>query len=214
MSFKLTTAVRVLALDVDGVVLGDGVRLGWARAAEHHLGISEDVLQQRFFRPHWYEAAVGRRSLQDKFAGVIATEGFAFSADDIIRLWLKDDVRHVNTDAIHEALAWQREFDERLVLATNQEAVRAAHIWDGVGLRAHFDRMLVSCELGATKPDAEFFTAADQMLDIERPDEVLLIDDRPNNVEAARYHGWQAVYASGESEAVAAIQELVSQSRS
>jgi putative hydrolase of the HAD superfamily len=214
LSTKPTAAVRVLALDVDGVVLGDGQRRPWDEHIVRDLGVSKPFPQEKLFAPHWYAAAIGMTSIRDGFKDVIEAEGLALDVDEVIRYWFKDDVRHVNTDVIHEALVWRQVFGGRLFLATNQEALRAAHIWDGVGLRAHFDGMLVSCELGAVKPSPEFFAAADESLGVDDPAEVFFIDDGAENVAAAQSHGWRATRAAGEEEVVAAIQALVAGSKS
>ena len=205
---------KVLALDVDGVVLGDGQRAPWDEHIERDLGISRSLSQSKLFAAYWHDAAIGLTSIRDGFEAAIKAEGIGLDVDELIAYWFKDDVRHVNTDVIHEALVWRQVCGGRLFLATNQEALRAAHLWDGVGLRAHFDGMLASCKLGATKPDAKFYAAADDVMGTSEPSEVFFIDDSAENVAAALAHGWQAVQATGETEVVAAIQKLVAETES
>jgi FMN phosphatase YigB (HAD superfamily) len=53
-----------------------------------------------------------------------------------------------------------------------------------LGYRAYFDHLLYSCELGFTKPSAEYFSSALAKIAIE-PSEVLFIDDHEANVSAA-----------------------------
>lgn len=55
-------------------------------------------------------------------------------------------------------------------------------------LDRHFEYVLASCHLGVRKPDVAFYEALLQRID-RRPDEVLFIDDREGNVEAARRCG-------------------------
>lgn len=55
-----------------------------------------------------------------------------------------------------------------------------------------------SAALGAMKPDAAFFVAADALIHEGGRSPVLLLDDRLDNVEAARAHGWLAVHVTGE----------------
>lgn len=51
-----------------------------------------------------------------------------------------------------------------------------------------FDEQIYSCDLKQVKPDKELYTAALKKLGAE-PDEVIFIDNKPRNVEAARSAG-------------------------
>lgn len=45
-------------------------------------------------------------------------------------------------------------------LATNQQAYRANFMTSTLGYAEHFDHLLYSCELGHSKPSAEYFSSA------------------------------------------------------
>jgi putative hydrolase of the HAD superfamily len=64
-------------------------------------------------------------------------------------------------------------------------AVRAAPWSDAV---AH---LVFSADIGLAKPDPAIFAHADAVYGT-RPCDVLFFDDRPDNVAAARAHGWDA----------------------
>lgn len=72
-----------------------------------------------------------------------------------------------------------------LHLATVQEYERARHIWEELALRDRFDGMHYAAALGAAKPDARFFAAA-QAGSGFRADEIFFIDDEQANIDAAR----------------------------
>jgi putative hydrolase of the HAD superfamily len=65
------------------------------------------------------------------------------------------------------------------------DAVRAAS-WS-----AAFDVLVFSADLGLAKPDPEIFARADALYGTAAR-EVVFFDDRPDNVAAARAHGWAA----------------------
>ena len=73
-------------------------------------------------------------------------------------------------------------------LASNQERNRARHMSEQLGYTRAFDREFYSCELGCTKPSAAFFEAIVQQAGLD-PARTLFIDDRQDNVEAARACG-------------------------
>jgi putative hydrolase of the HAD superfamily len=77
-------------------------------------------------------------------------------------------------------------------------AVRAAS-WSG-----HVDRLVFSADLALVKPDPAIYAAADDVYGT-RPDEVVFFDDRADNVDAARRHGWDAHVWAGPEAALAVI---------
>ncbi|MBP3255840.1 MAG: HAD-IA family hydrolase [Clostridia bacterium] len=59
-----------------------------------------------------------------------------------------------------------------------------------------YDYAFLSYEMGCKKPDLEMFQAVQDKLPFDKKD-ILLIDDRTNNVEAARGFGWNVFQATG-----------------
>lgn len=76
-------------------------------------------------------------------------------------------------------------------------AIRRAP-WSG-----RFETLVFSSDLGLMKPDPLVYRAADERLG-RAPSEVVFFDDRPENVVAARAHGWRAHVWTGR-EAVTAV---------
>lgn len=64
------------------------------------------------------------------------------------------------------------------------------------GLNKSVDALLLSCQLGAAKPDSEFLTRALAHIQAE-PSHCLFLDDAPANCEAAERHGIAAILADG-----------------
>lgn len=76
-------------------------------------------------------------------------------------------------------------------LGTNQDTTRAAFLRGPAGFDDLFDVGCYSCEMGVAKPEAAFYAEALAMIGAE-PAQVLFIDDRAENVEAAREVGLAA----------------------
>jgi len=81
----------------------------------------------------------------------------------------------------------------RVYLATNQEHLRAGYLMERLGLADHVDGMFYSARLGAKKPDREFFAKVQAAVGL-CGEEMLLIDDSRQNIEAALEAGWQAFH--------------------
>ena len=61
------------------------------------------------------------------------------------------------------------------------------------GLEDLFDATILSCEIGAGKPDETIYREALRQLDVT-PDEAVFIDDLPANVTGARAIGMHAIH--------------------
>jgi putative hydrolase of the HAD superfamily len=77
-------------------------------------------------------------------------------------------------------------------LATNQQQYRMNHMVGTVELEQYFDHSFYSCEIGATKPSAEYFSRVIGSLGLP-PENVLLVDDSTGNIAGALASGLQGL---------------------
>ena len=71
--------------------------------------------------------------------------------------------------------------------------------------------MVVSCEIGFRKPDAEMFNHVTDRLGVD-PDSVVLVDDFEANVDSARRAGWHGILVgSDHSAAMTALAALLAE---
>lgn len=178
--------LKVLMVDVDGVVVTPPPG-GWAADLEADLGLAPAILQSAFFRPHWEDVVLGRAGLHERLAPVLAAHAPHLSCEALTAYWFAKDA--CLDEALLDDLTALRARGIELHLATVQEHLRAAHLWDTLGLRERFDAMHYAADLGAKKPDAAFFAAVAARTGLA-PDEMLLLDDKAENVDAARAAGW------------------------
>lgn len=177
-------------VDVDGVIVHPAHPGGWAERIEADLGVSRADLDRAFFAPHWADVVLGRADLHERLAPVLAHIAPHLSAEQLTQYWFANDAR---LDQVLLAdLAALRAKGVAMHLATLQEHRRARHLWEGLGLRGRFDAMHYAADLGTAKPDPAFFTAIEARTGLA-PTELVLIDDRISNVQAARACGWRAV---------------------
>jgi putative hydrolase of the HAD superfamily len=87
-------------------------------------------------------------------------------------------------------------------VASNQQAGRARHMSEVLNYKNLFTREFYSCALGVAKPDVAFFELVLHSLDL-RGENVLFLDDRRENVEAAQRAGLGAAVYAAESGAPA-----------
>jgi FMN phosphatase YigB (HAD superfamily) len=126
----------------------------------------------------------------DQLPAVLRTIAPHVSPATFVAYWFERDSRVVS--AFFPAFAALRATGARIYLATNQEHLRAAHLMDTLGLAHHVDGIFYSARLQARKPDHDFFARVQAEVGL-RGDEILLVDDSQENIEAALTAGWHAL---------------------
>ncbi|MGX1308678.1 putative hydrolase of the HAD superfamily [Amorphus suaedae] len=185
--------IECLMLDVDGVVVHDRPSGGrtWAADIEQDLGIRLEALRARFFVPHWDDVVTGRRPLMEALAACLPELAPDVTPQRFVDYWLSRE-SHVDAAVLADCAALRRD-GVRVLLATNQENLRAEHLMTRLALADHVDGMVHSAAVGARKPDRAFFDAA-ALRAGTAPSALLLVDDTPENVEGARKAGWRAAH--------------------
>lgn len=189
-------AKRIILFDVDGVLVNGyhfnpKLRRCWDEHMETDLGISRDLFFQKFISGVFINEVIpGKKSLINALDEVLPDLGYQGSAMTIASYWLARD-SHLNQSLL--SLIKQLPKDKvDLYIATNQEHMRAMHLWHTLGLGIIFRDIYYSARLGAAKPSSSFFQA---VKDTQGPQEQvpLMFDDTPEVIEAARNAGWEAV---------------------
>ncbi|MDO5698784.1 MAG: HAD-IA family hydrolase [Dermatophilus congolensis] len=124
----------------------------------------------------------------DQILGVLRRRGIPeVYAGDVIVPWAIIDRFHDCLDVVREVAA-----STPCHLATNQTRFRA-DIMRGFGYEQVFETLQFSYELGAHKPDPVYFERVLERLGIGG-DQAFFIDDKSENVEAARTVGITAAH--------------------
>jgi putative hydrolase of the HAD superfamily len=179
-------------VDVDGVLVDGRPEDGrhWTTSLEGDLGFTRDALQEQFFGPSWQDIVLGRAGLMEPLTTALQKIAPQVSAAQFVSYWFEKDSRLV--DAFLPEFRFARSQGRGVYLATNQEHLRVAYLMDTLGLAEHVDGIFYSARLGVMKPDLAFFAKVEAALGLHG-EELLLIDDRRENTEAALKAGWQTL---------------------
>ncbi len=188
-------AIKVLMIDVDGVIVVHPRPQGWSVNLERDLGLARDTLQDAFFKQHFSEVIHGRAALRERLEPVLREIAPHLTCDQLIEYWFANDA-HLNAPLLQQ-LGRARRRGLRLHLATVQEHERADFLWRTLGLREQFDAIHYAADLGWAKPAPEFFAEIEQRSGFA-PNEIFFIDDKIDNVAAARSRNWHAAVWTGE----------------
>ncbi len=197
----------VLVLDVDGVIIEGFPRKRWDADIEADFGIRPKLLQKHFFKPYWRNVLTGEVPVREPLGAFLEQHASHISVDEFLQYWHGRDA-HLRDDVIEAALAWKARTAGQLAIATNQDLTRANYLRETLGLAHHVDHSIVSCEIGALKPEAAFFEKADSLIGRLQRQPITFIDDLIDNVEGARRHGWTALQAANPDEALEVISGL------
>ena len=186
--------MKALMMDVDGVLVinPDGRPWNWNSQAD--LGLDPALLQSRFFTPHWADVVTGRADLHERLAPVLAEIAPHLTSGQVADYWFAHDA--TVDQVLLDDLAEIRQTGLALHLATVQEHHRAQYLWETMGFEHRFDAMHWSADIGCAKPDPRFYVEIVARTGFA-PADLMLIDDRLANVEAAIAQGWRAALWDG-----------------
>lgn len=186
-------AIKALMVDVDGVLVDGRPEDGrhWLTSVEEDLGFTSDTLHEQFFTPYWENIVLGRLGLMEHLTSSLQTIAPELNPAEFVSYWFERDSRLAAP--LLQELSAVRSAGVRVYLATNQEHLRAAYLMEKLGLAEHVDGIFYSAHVGAKKPDMEFFAKVQAAVGL-RGEDMLLIDDSLQNVEAALKSGWQALH--------------------
>lgn len=126
----------------------------------------------------------GEGDFRDHMQAHIDENALTCTVDDVLLPWLQIEV----DEGAMAVVAEVREAGTPCYLATNQQSVRAAHMRETLRYEDVLDGCFYSYELGAAKPDPAYFSHIVQHLALPA-DRLLFVDDREDNVAAARSVG-------------------------
>ncbi|MEU4391092.1 HAD-IA family hydrolase [Kribbella sp. NPDC023855] len=179
------SGIRHVLFDADGVL--QDIPGGWAAAMEPYLG----ERTEEFLRRTWKDelpALAGQDDYLPLLAATLAEYGVVVPVEVVYRDVWHRIVRSEESFAIVEKL---RRNGYGVHLGTNQEQYRGGHMRTTLGYDDLFDVSCYSYDLGVAKPDPAFFTEAARRIAAD-PASILFIDDRADNVAAARIAGLAA----------------------
>lgn len=159
------------------------------------MAAAAEVTTAEFGRAYWpprFAYDIGELSAHTFWQDVAGRLGRSFSRSQITDLVTLDvaswsHLCHGTVRLIHDLKSAGR----RLAVLSNQPREQAEAV-AGMPVARHFEHLLFSCDFKAGKPDPGCFSQALARLDAPA-EEVILIDDREDNVRAAIAMGMRAI---------------------
>lgn len=190
-------SIQAFVFDCGGVLLRDGDLAPyerWARA----LDLSVAELRAKLWGSEaWSLAEIGHLSEEAFWFHVAPTLGLDNEqvirrlADEIWSTW------RVDTDVL--ALIDDLRQTHRVAMLSNATDVLEERLSQTYGVADRFEQILNSARLGWAKPDPRVFAELCQRLQL-KPEEIVFVDDRAENIVAAAAHGLHVAWFVGPAE--------------
>lgn len=181
----MAAVITHVLLDADGVL--QDLPGGWYAAMEPYLG--DRALE--FLHRTWADelpTLAGEGDYLPLLEARLREYGVTAPVDEVYAaVWHRID----EVASSFEVVTALRRAGYGVHLATNQERGRGTYMHDVLGYRDRFDVCAYSWEVGAAKPDPEFFHRVVRLIGAPAG-EVLFVDDSEANVEGARAAGLAA----------------------
>ncbi|MEL7109710.1 MAG: HAD-IA family hydrolase [Pseudomonadota bacterium] len=185
---------KIIAWDFDGVLnrnIVDGNFL-WKATFDEDMGGSVSDFSQYMFRSGRFgDVLAGQRDIRDLVADWLNQSSCQKTPDEILEYWFRKDA--LPDARTIDILTRARAAGYRNVIATNNEARRAAYIERDMGFGAHVEHVFAAGPMQCQKPEPAFYQTIERTLGVSGSD-LFLIDDKAENVTAARALGWDGFF--------------------
>jgi putative hydrolase of the HAD superfamily len=200
--------VRAVAFDIGGVLEHVAPQERWLGPWQERLGLSESDFAAAMARVdpdgHIGTGRLTETECRQRFAdalGLSSAQADEFIAD--MWLWYCGELDH-------ELTAYATSLRPRYATAILSNSADGARREEEArySFAELFDVIIYSHEVGLAKPDPRIYRLLCAELSVS-PDELIFLDDAPQNVEAACQFGIQGVLHRGAQESIAAINALI-----
>ena len=194
--------IRTLVLDLDGVILKDphGTSSLEGDLFKKAFSVSGDDFKKNFTKKFYKPCQVGEENTEFALRKAAEQLNMKISGKHLLRWWLDNQ-----QDSLTDLGKHLPSFRMPLYIATNQDVSRWSYLNQKFNFSSSISGAFVSGKIGYRKPDSRFYnycqTIINNDFDCHRS-EVLFVDDRLINTEAAQAYGWQSLSISQSDQAL------------
>jgi putative hydrolase of the HAD superfamily len=173
--------------DADGVL--QQVPSSWFELLGKTIGDEESLALLDLLLPQMEAASRGAVAMTELLPAALEQRGLSEHVEEVSEVW--GTIEPV--DSARSLVRELRQAGFGCHLATNQDDLRTSYMRRRMGYDELLDQCFYSCEVGAAKPDEEFFHRVAAALGVELG-ELVFVDDTLENVHAAQACGLPALY--------------------
>lgn len=183
--------VKAIIWDFDSVINAHEDENGfiWHRDLEADWSLDKDKMQEAVFGGDKFDPVIlGKKPLDSHLIEVCPDHFHSGNVQDFMSYWFNRDI-YLDEDTLSlAARCADQGFDNHI--GTNNEPLRAHHIWEVTGMKDRFDRLFTSGHMGLAKPETAYYQHIENTLGLKAGG-LMMIDDKLENVKAAQELGWR-----------------------
>lgn len=196
---------KVVVFDLGKVLVDFDYGLAAHRLAENSTASAAEVRAVIDQTPLLFRYEEGQMTTQEFFTEVKARIGFRGGFEEFAAPFGDIFTELPEMTALHAEL---RARGVPTFILSNTNDIAISHIRRRFPFFANFDGHVLSYECAALKPHARIYEIAEQRTGC-RGGEILFLDDKPENVEAAVPRGWQTICHVSAAESRARVRSLL-----
>lgn len=178
--------IQTFLVDLDGVIVNRADFFS-NRAKALYPDANHGAIMEFFVGGEYKQTALGKKDLVTTLEEVLPSWDVDASAQEVLDTWFSGE--NTIDEAVLNRIKEIRASGIKCVIATDHSAYRKNDVWENLGMKNHFDDIIASSDMGATKEDVEFYQYAMEKLGIIELSTVLFTDDDPENTKVAESLG-------------------------
>jgi FMN phosphatase YigB (HAD superfamily) len=195
---------EVVVFDLGKVLVDFDYGVSAAKIARQSRFTPQQVRHLLDHSPLLYRFETGLLTNQQFYGEVCAACGYSGTLDDFFAVFADIFFEIKPMIAMHAAL---RAHGVPTYIFSNTNGIAIAHIRKNFPFFANFDAYIYSYEQRSMKPDAKIYEAAERITG-RRGGQIVYLDDRVENFQAARVRGWRAFLHKTPEETISALRQL------
>jgi putative hydrolase of the HAD superfamily len=195
---------EVVVFDLGKVLVDFDYAVSAAKIARQSRFKPQQVRQLLDHSPLLYRFETGLLTNQEFYGEVCAACGYSGTLDEFCGIFadIFSEIKPMTT--MQAAL---RAHGVPTYIFSNTNGIAVAHIRKKFPFFANFDAYIYSYEHGSMKPDAKIYEALERVAG-RHGGQIVYLDDRVENFEAARVRGWRALLHKTPEETIPALRQL------
>lgn len=185
--------IKTILIDADGVLLKPRDKFFSQRLVEDKYCDDPGKIKE-FFVKEYKDISLGKADLKERVAKYLESWGWGGTVEELLEYWFSYE-NEIN----QEVLQWvdaRRNEGYKVYIVSDHSRYRGRDVMENVGLKKYVDGGFFSGDIGYTKEDPEFFKIILDQLNLNT-DEILFIDDDPENIDIAEKIGLQTQLFTG-----------------
>lgn len=186
--------IKLIIPDIDGMLILTEEEFSKAFPKKFNIG-SEEVTKL-FTSGDFKKCQLGELDLRETIKEKYSKQ-WNVSEEDVFSFWF--NTGKINEELIETLKKIKRENNIKIALGTNQEKYRLKEILKRIKAKEWIDGSIASCEIHLLKPNEEFYQKIIEKFPEINKNEVLIFDDREENIISLKNLGFNAEKFEGNS---------------